>query len=169
MANTIVLMGDTTGGRIYKIGKVGYDSGNSATYDPEMTPFTGYLKTERVSPAGEDGLMRFRRVVLRALKSGEYTATFKVWVDDERTKVFDNTQITSPKIDQTIVISNPTDEELDEGEAILEADIDATGTFIQVQVELTSTDIKGYFLPESIEIHGQALRPAKSRATAESA
>jgi len=162
MANTVLLVGSTTGGKVYKVGKVGYDSGSGPTYDPETTPFTGTMKTERMSPTGEAGLMRFRRVALRALKNGEYTATFIVWVDDVQTQIYDNTESTSPLTDQTIVISNP-DNDASEGEAILQADIDATGTFIQVQIELESTDIKGFFLPESIEIHGQAIRQTISR------
>ena len=162
MANTIVLFGEAGSNKIYKIGKVGYDSGATATFDPDSTVFTGEMKTERVSPAGEDGLVRFRRIVLRALKGGEWTVTFTIWVDDIQTQIYDNTQDSSPLINQTIVISNDADD-LGEGEAVIEADIDATGTFVQVLVSMDSDDIKGYFLPESIEMHGQVMRQSRSR------
>ena len=175
MANTTVLIGEANSNVIYKIGKVGYDSGdpNAITEDPNATPFTRTLKTERLSPAGEDGLARFRRVALRALKLGTWEVTFKIWVDDVRTKIFDNTveyapdSATFPMVDQVVTITSDTDDS-GEGEAIIEVDIDAHGTFIQVEVELTSTNINGYFLPESIEVHLQAIRQSKSRSTAKS-
>jgi hypothetical protein len=174
MANTTVLVGEANSPKIYKIGKVGYDSGNvgGLSEDPNGTQFKGTIKTERLSPAGEDGLCRFRRVVLRALKLGSWKVKFTVWVDDVQTKRFDNTvytpdSATFPTVDQIIEISSNTDDTA-EGEAIIEADIDAHGTFIQVEVELASTDITGYFLPESIEVHLQAIRQSKSRATAAS-
>jgi hypothetical protein len=166
MAGTLVLVGDTTSGKIYKIGKIGRDSGSDATYDPDSTAFTGILKTERMSPAGENGLVRFRRVALRAFQSGPYTGTFTVWVDDIQTKTYDNSTsgvlLGSPLVDQTIEISGPPETDLGAGEVLLEADIDATGTFIQVQLELVSTDIQGYFLLESIEMNGQVIRQSRS-------
>ena len=168
MAGTVVLFGEAGSNKIYKIGKVGYDSGTVATSDPGSTEFTGTLTTERISPAGEDGLVRFRRVALRALKGGEWTVQFTVWVNDVQTQVYDNTVDSSPLADQVITITNDADD-LAEGEVIIEADIDATGTYIQVEVVLLSGNIKGYFLPESIEMHGQVIREAVSRATAESA
>ena len=172
MASTSVLIGEANTNKIYKIGQVGYDSGSSSTEDPNDTPFTGIIETERMSPAGEAGLVRYRRVALRAYKVGAWKATFTVKVDDEQTKVFDNTvyapdSTTFPLVDQTIEVeSDP--EDTGEGEVVIEADIDAHGTFIQVKVELVSTDITGYFLPESIEVHLQPIRQSKSRSTAES-
>lgn len=172
MANTVVLFGEAGSNSIYQIGKVGYDSGPSgALYtDPDDTPFTGTLKTERISPAGEDALVRFRRVALRAYKVGTWAATFTVWVDDVQTKIWDNDgdSVTfGEQLDQVVTITSESDD-TGEGEAVIEVDIDATGTFIQVQVELQSDEIQGYFLPESIEVHLQAIREAKSRDTAES-
>jgi hypothetical protein len=169
MANTTVLFGEANSDKIYKVGKVGYDSGdpNAVTEDPNATAFTGTIKTERLSPAGEAGLGRFRRVVLRALKLGSWEVTFTIWVDDVQTQRFDNTVLapdspTFPLVDQTITVVSDTDD-TGEGEAIIEADIDAVGTFIQVQVDIVSTDILGYFLPESIEVHLQPIRQARSQ------
>lgn len=169
MANTLVYLGEIGSGKIFKIGKVGFDSGATVTFDPNSTPFTGTLKTERMSPAGEDALVRFRRVVLRALKTGAWTVKFTIWVDDKQTQVYDNTQTDSPKIDQVITISSPSDDDGTLKEVLIEADIDATGTFIQVQLEMDSDDITGIFFPESIETHVQVMRETVSRATAESA
>lgn len=169
MANTIVFLGEQGTGKIFKIGKVGFDSGSVATFDPNSTPFTGTLKTERMSPAGEDALVRFRRVALRAFKTGGWTAKFTIWVDDVQTQVYDNTTLTSVKVDQVITITAPSDDQGEEKEVLLEADIDAVGTFIQVQIELISSDITGIFLPESIETHVQVMRETVSRSGAESA
>jgi len=169
MANTLVYLGEIGTGKIYKVGKVGFDSGAVATFDPNSTPFTGTLKTERMSPAGEDALVRFRRVVLRALKTGAWTVKFTVWVDDTQTQTYDNTLADSPLQDQTITVSSAATDDGTLKEVIIEADIDAVGTFIQVQLEIDSDDITGIFFPESIETHVQVIREAVSRATAESA
>ena len=170
MANTVLLFGEANSNKIYSVGKVGYDSGDEATYDPNTTAFTGTLRTERISPAGEDALVRFRRVVLRAYKVGSWKATIRAWVDDERTKIWDNddeSDTWGEQVDQEVVIEAD-EEDTGAGEAILEMDIDATGTFIQVEVDLLSSDIKGYFLPESLETHVQVIRETVSRDTAES-
>jgi len=169
MANTLVYLGEIGTGKIYRVGKVGFDSGATASYDPNSTAFTGTLKTERMSPAGENALVRFRRVALRVLQSGGWTVKFTIWVDDKQTQTYDNDTAGSPKVDQTITISNPSTDTGALKEALIEADIDAVGTYIQVQIELVSSDITGVFMPESIETQVQVMRETVSRATAESA
>jgi len=166
--SSFILAGAGDSNKIYQIGRIGYDSGAVASFpqDPGETTYYGEFETERMSPAGEDGLVRFRRIVLRALTQGSWEIYMEVFVDDVQTKIWDNDETSSTygqQINQSITITSK--EGAPGGEAIMEADIDATGTFVQVFVRIASEDIQGYFLPESLEAHVQAIRESKSRST----
>ena len=51
-------------------------------------------------------------------------------------------------------------------ESIVEFDVNATGTYVEVELTVTSTRINGTFLPESVEYHYKPVRVAKSRSAA---
>ena len=164
---SFILVGQGDGNKIYQVGRIGYDTNPSGT-DTGDKAYTANLETERMSPAGEDALIRIRRVVLRALASKTWTVTMRVYVDDVQTQIWDNDETSATfgtQIDQEIVVSSEAMADASEGEVIIEADVDATGTFLQVHIDILSSDITGYFLPESIETHLQVLRESKSRST----
>ena len=157
---TPLFVAEANGSRLYKIGRVGFDTGTSDVGGV----FTGVLKTEKLSPAGEDGLCYFRRVIVRAWRTGAYTVTLKCWVDGVRTKVYGTDGAAS---DQTVTIAG-TAPAISPDEAIVEASIAAQGTYLEVELSIASNAITGVFLPESLEVHYLPIRPAKSRPTAES-
>lgn len=157
MAKSAVLIGEPDGGKIYQAGRVGFDAGSPVSLDSGSQSYTGTLKSERISPAGEGGLCVFRRVALRVLRSGSFEVTMKVYVDDEQTKIYSSG---STQVDQAVVISR-TNRAL--GETVIEADLEAVGTFIQVEIVVESGDVTGVFLPESIETHYRPIKAAKSR------
>lgn len=157
MAKSAILAGTTNSGSVYRIGRVGFDGGSPASLDSGSQSYTGTLETERISPVGEGGLAHFRRVALRVLRSGGYEATITVFVDDEQTQIYNTS---SDLEDQSVVVTG-TAQPL--GEDIIEVDISAVGTFIQVKVEVQSEDVTGVFLPEYIETHFYPVRAAESR------
>ena len=149
---------EAAGSRIYRVGRVGMDSvGNDAG-----GAFTSLLRTEKISPAGEDGLCYFRRVALRVWRTGAFKCTMKVWVDGKRTQRWSS----GVKIDQSIAfdIAAPT---MSPDEAVIEASIEAQGTYVEVELTLSSADVSGMILPESMEVHYLPIRPSKSRSNAE--
>jgi len=150
-----VFAAQKSGSRIYRIGRVGLDTGSSDTGGA----YTATLKTDKFSPAGEDGLALFRRVALRSLHTGQYTVTMKVFVDGVQTQVYSGGVL----VNQTVVFvrAAPT---ISPAESVEEADIVGQGTHIEVELSVLSTDVTGSFLPETLEVHFHPLRPAKSRA-----
>ena len=167
---SFILVGQGNGPRIYQIGRIGYDTNPSGT-DTGDKAYTANLETERMSPGGEDALIRIRRVVLRALALKTWKITMRVYVDDVQTQIWDNDETSATfgtQIDQEIIVESGPISETSEGEVIIEGDVDATGTYVQVHIDILSSDITGYFLPESMEVHLQPIRESKSRATAES-
>ena len=158
---TSVFAAEKGGSHIYRIGRVGYDTGTADSGGV----FSAELKTERISPAGEDGLCFFRRVVLRVWHTGAYSLTMTVYVDDVQTKTFNSA--TGAPTPQTIVLSRvaPTTSPI---ESVVEASIWAQGTYITVDIVVQSDDITGVFLPETIECHYLPIRASKSRPTAKS-
>lgn len=149
-----VYAAENSGARVYRIGRVGLDSG---TQDAGGV-FTSTLRTDKFSPAGENGLVLFRRVSVRIWHTGTYTFTMKIYVDGVQTQIYSG----STQIDQTITIvraapiSSP-------AEQVEEADISAVGTYVEVEIAIDSDDLTGVFLPESIELHGHVIRQTKSR------
>lgn len=146
--------------RLYKVGRVGFDSG---TADAGGT-YTATLRTEKISPTGEFGLSHFRRIGFRIFRTGSFTITVKVYVDGVQTKIFDSS---SAKIDQVITITKaaPT---ISPEETLVDADIDASGTYIEVELTVASNQVTGVFLPEELDIHYRPIRPVRQTAAAES-
>lgn len=160
MPQTALYVGENDGNTIYRIGQVGVDSGSSVGLDAGSTSYTGALKSERISPTGEGGLSRFRRVALRVLRSGPAQFRMRVWVDDEQTEIYDNDVTGSPEVGQEVVFSL---DSVPLQEDVVEVSLDATGTFIQVELEIRSGNIPGLFLPESIETHFYPIRMTEAR------
>lgn len=136
--------------KLYRIGRVGYDSGDQ---DPGGA-YVATLKSERISPAGDHGYVHFRRIGLRVLHSGTFTITMRVYVDDVQTTIYN---ASSTAVAQEIVFTKTAPSSAT-AEALLEADISAKGTFVQVELEITSTNVSGVFLPEEVELHARAIR-----------
>jgi len=146
--------------RIYKFGRVGFDSGSG---DPGAN-FTATMRTEKISPAGDLGLCQFRRIGFRIYRTGAFTLTVKVYIDGIQTKIFD---ASSNKVDQTIVIAKAAPS-ISPEETLVEADIDGQGSYIEVELTVTSNNITGVFLPEELDIHYRPLRQARQTVAAES-
>ena len=160
---TPIYLGESGGSRIYKVGRTGLDTGTADTGGA----YTGTLKTEKISPAGEDGLCYFRRVAIRCWHTGGYTMTVTVYVDGAQTQVYSATTGVKETQSVTFVVAAPTSSP---AETISEIDLtEAHGTFIEVQVVAVSTNVTGVWLPESVEVHYLPLRQAKSRGGAETA
>lgn len=146
--------------RIYKFGRVGFDSGVS---DPGGA-FTATLRTEKISPAGELGLCQFRRVGIRIFRTGSFTMTVKAYVDGVQTTTYD---ASSNRVNQSISITKSAPSVSPE-ETLVECDIDARGTYIEVELIVTSSGVAGLYLPEELEIHYRPLRQARQTVAAES-
>lgn len=151
---------EANGARIYKFGRVGFDSGSA---DPGGN-FTATMRSEKISPAGELGLCHFRRIGFRIFRTGSFTITVKVFVDGVQTKIYD---ASSNKVDQTIVITKSAPN-ISPEEAEVEADVDASGTYIEVELTVTSNNIAGLFLPEELNIHFRPIRQSRETVAAES-
>lgn len=146
-----VFVGDLSSGKIYKIGRIGFDTG---TVDPAGA-FSGTMRTERHSPAGPEGLCLFRRVYVRVHHTGSFVVLVKAFVDNVLTKI--NTgQDQGP----TFVISAPA---ISPAETILEMAIEAQGTSIEVELSMFSDNITGIFLIEEITVGSLTIRESKSR------
>lgn len=158
MPAPLFIIGDDP--RIYKFGRVGFDSGLADAGGN----FTATMRTEKISPAGELGLCHFRRVGFRIFRTGSFTVTVKVYVDGVQTKIFD---AASAAIDQVIVITKAAPA-ISPEETLVEADINAKGSYIEVDLTVNSNDVGGVFLPEELEIHYRALRQARQTVAAES-
>lgn len=146
--------------RLYKFGRVGFDSGSA---DPGGN-YTATMRTEKISPAGELGYCQFRRIGFRIFRTGSFTMTIKVYVDGVQTKIYDGT---SAKVNQTIVIAKPAPV-LSPEETLVEADIDGNGTYIEVELTVASSAVTGIFLPEELEVHFRPMRQARETVAAES-
>jgi hypothetical protein len=156
---TRVLVASDDGGRVFSLGRVGFDAAGS---DPGGV-YTGTLRTERFSPAGEGGLVHFRRVQVRCWHTGAFTITLTVYVDGVRTRLYSGDTLVDQSI--TFVQAAPTVVGEDGGtETILEAAIDAEGTYLEAQLVLDSDALTGVVLPESIPIGFRIIRPGLQRA-----
>lgn len=155
-----VFISERNGSRIYRVGRVGYDSGDQDTGGS----YVGTLKSENQSPLGEQGLCHFRRISMRIRHTGAFTMTLTVYVDGQQTQIYDSNSVL---VDQTISFTQGVPTGVSPAEALLEADISAKGTYIQVRIQVTSTNVTGIFLPESFDVSYRPLREAKT-ATAES-
>lgn len=150
MSQSSLFAGERAGARIFKLGRIGFDSG---TQDLGSTVYTGTFKTERAAPAGPGGLVNFRRVAIHLLSSGTYTITVKVWVDDVRTTLADGTT-------QTVSISGGLGAL---AEITEEVEIEAEGSHIQVELTVDSDNTTGVFLIEGIAARGRVIRSGSTR------
>jgi hypothetical protein len=164
-----LIVAQNSGSYIYRIGRIGLDSGTKDAQDTAGAggfAYTATIRTDPQSPLGEGGLARFRRIVLRVLRQGNFTATLKVYVDDVQTQRWDNTVSPSVKVDQTVQFVFTDSAELEE--TILEAAIDAVGTHIALELTAVSTDLSGgLFLLEGGEVHALDLARARTDESAE--
>ena len=154
---TPIYVPELDGSRIYKVGRVGYETGT----EDARGVYTGFIRSEKISPAGETGWCKFRRVVLRVRHSSTFITTMRVYVDGAQTQTYDQTDMTGgSKLDQEVVFTEaaPTDPP---AETILQIDVSAKGTYIEIELECDSDDVFGTFLPESIEIHYVPVRKAR--------
>lgn len=151
---TPVYAAENTGARIYRIGRVGFDSG----LQDAGGIYTATLRTDKFTPAGEDGLVQFRRVAIRIWHTGAYELVMRVYVDGVQTSYYVTNTVTAQQV--TFTRSAPTSSP---AEQVEEADIEKIGTSIEIELVLNSDDVTGIFLPETIEIHGRVIRQSKSR------
>lgn len=155
-----VIAGESGGNRIFRIGRVGWDSG-TADFGGV---YTSTVRTEKQSPAGEDGLTLFRRVYIRTFHYGtNYSGTVKVYVDGVQTKV---NKTGAAATDQVELFSNqyfdntftplPT-------ESIQEIAISKAGTYIEVEISLPSNAANGLVMIESILVGHIPIREGRQR------
>lgn len=151
---TRILIAGNAGNRVYAAGRVGLDTGP----DDVGGPYTALMRTERFSPAGEDGLVHFRRVMLRVWHTGAFSGTLRCYVDEAQTQYYVGSTATDQELAFSVdaPVTSP-------DEALVEMDISAVGTFIQVELEVDSDAITGVFLPESIIVGARVLRPGRQR------
>lgn len=146
--------------RLYKFGRVGFDSGSA---DPGGN-YTATMRTEKISPAGELGYCHFRRVGFRIYRTGAFTMTAVVYVDGLQTTIYD---ASSNKVNQSIVITKTAPTNSPE-ETLVEADIDGKGSYIEVELTVVSNSVTGVYLPEELEVHYRPMRQARETVAAES-
>lgn len=143
------------GGQVYKIGRVGYETG-FGDHDGTVV-YQGRLLSSAISPLGDSGYCKFRRVAVRIRHSSSFTITVKLYVDGTQTKVYDASSVAQ---DQTIVFTQAASTR-SPAETVLQCDCSAAGTSIEVEILADSDDVAGTFLPEVIEVHYQPLRKAR--------
>ena len=143
------------GGQVYKIGRVGYETG-LGDHDGTVV-YQGRLLSSAISPLGDSGYCKFRRVVVRIRHNSSFTITVKLYVDGTQTKVYDASSVAQ---DQTIVFTQAASTR-SPAETVLQCDCSAAGTSIEVEILADSDDVAGTFLPEVIEVHYQPLRKAR--------
>jgi hypothetical protein len=151
---TRVLVAENGGNHLYAIGRVGLDTGTA----DDGGVYTGLLRTERISPAGEGGLVHFRRVLLRVWHSGAFAGTLRAYVDETQTQVYSGPVL----VDQAYAFSHAAPLASPD-ETLVEMDVNAVGTFIEVELEVDSDAITGVFLPEVIAVGCRILRPGRQR------
>ncbi len=155
---TPVFACDNTGNRIYQIGRVGLDPGGNDTGGA----YTGTLRTERISPLGENALLQFRRIACRIWLTGGYTVTMTAFVNGQQTQVYNSSGVL---VNQSIVFTSagPPVGIIPPYEAWIEASINATGTYIEMQLSVSSANVTGIFLPAEAEVHFFPVRTARER------
>lgn len=149
-----VFIGDLESGKIYKIGRIGFDSG---TTDP-AGPYTATMRTEKHSPAGPEGLCLFRRVYIRVHHTGSFVLVSKAFVDGVQTKINLGTDQATTFI-QSAPATSP-------AETVLEMAIEAQGTSIEVEITVLSDTSTGIVLIEEITVGSFPIRESKSRSGA---
>jgi hypothetical protein len=145
----------SSGNKLYRVGRIGFDV---ASQDPGSTDFTGELLTERQSPAGETGEVLYRGAVLRVLLSGTYTFVVRFYVDGTQT-------VDGEGVNQEVTFTATVGQVL--GEYLFEAAFRGKGTYLQIEIEVVSSDVGGVFLPESATVFYMPLSAAKRTPTVE--
>lgn len=154
MAKAKTYVCEAAGPKVYFLGQIGIDPGNQ---DAGASAYTGTLKTERIYPAGRQGLCHFRRVAVRLLRQAPVGLTITAYVDEAQTQTYDSS---SNLVDQSVTFSLTGG---GEQEDVVEMDINAVGAQIQVKITVDSDDIDGFCLIEPIEAHLRVVRQAQSR------
>src|SRR6267142_728286 len=153
---TPVFAAESGGSRVFKIGRVGLDTGTMDTGGS----YSATLKTERISPMGENTLLMFRRVACRVWRTGGFTTIMTVYVDGIQTQIYNSLGQLVPQ-SVTFVVPPPVVSPI---ESWIESSIKAPGTYIEVQLAVRSDQLTAIFLPAEIEVHFYPIRTAKERA-----
>lgn len=156
-----VFFGQRNGPWIFKVGRAGYDPGQ---LDAGGSSYTAKWATEKISPAGANALLHFRRITLKVRRTGSFTLKMRALVDDVRTKVYD---VNGVSVDQEVTFTKAAPTVQEEQETYLDMDIDARGTHVEVEWDVVSTDVEGVFLPERLDVHARVLRESKQEGSAE--
>lgn len=163
MPAPVFLVGDSN--FVAKVGRVGLDF--DAVDTTTGSSYNTVIKTGAVSPAGESGLCLFKQIALRVFHSSPFTVTAKVYVDGEQTKknVATTTQYLSYEdrtknyTAQETTVSVP--EPADFKETILLFDVEAVGTYIQLELSISSSSLKSPIMLESAVVHYILVRTSK--------
>lgn len=155
-----VIAGEAGGNRIFRIGRVGWDTG-SADFGGA---YTCTVRTEKHSPAGEDGLTLFRRVYIRLLHYGStFGGTVKCFVDGGQTLVKKTGAAASLQAEILANNFDPGSATLPT-ETIVEIGLEKAGTYIEVEVTMASNAQNGLVLIESILVGHLPIREGRQRA-----
>lgn len=181
MPNPVFVL-ENAGARFFQVGRIGLDTGAPGGWKDEQLEadqtggqaYTATLRTDDQSPLGEAAKVLYKRVVLRVRRSGGFTLVMRAFVDGVQTQKWDNTVSPSVKTNQSVSFTSSSFSEPvageDEVENILEMAIDVKGTFISVEIVVTSSDqTGGLLLLESCFAHYYQLGVARTDAAAESA
>ena len=155
MAESSLYAGERDGGRIFQIGRLGFDQGPS---DLGANVYTGIFRSERIAPAGVGALINFRRLAIHLMVSGSYTFTVKVWIDNGQTELGTGAL-------QSVVVTGTAG---GLSEVTEEIEIQGIGSHLQMEITMDSDDITGIFLIESIRARGRIIRESASRTGASS-
>jgi hypothetical protein len=148
-----------TGSHLYKMGRVGFDSGNQDAGGN----YTATFRTEKISPMNFDGVMLFRRILLRIYRTSPFVLTLTAYVDGTQTLTYDangNLQLQSVVFNLAAPTTSP-------DKTLIEMAVAARGTYIELEGTVVSNTINGIFLPEEVEIHYDPLRTARAGAVAQ--
>ena len=157
-----IFIPELNGSRIYKVGRVGYETG----IQDDGGVYTGTLRSSKISPQGEAGWCKFRRVVLRIRHTSSFVMTVKAFVDGVQTTVYDQTDMTGGTVEDQVVVFTQDGPPAPPAETILQMDISAKGTYIEIELTCDSDEVFGTFLPESVEVHYYPIeRVRKGEAT----
>jgi hypothetical protein len=151
---TPIYVPELNGSRIYKVGRVGYETG---TQD-DGGVYTGILRSEKISPQGEAGWCKFRRVILRIRHTSTFVCKVRVYVDGVQTTTYDQTDMLAGTTTLQEVTFTEAAPSSPPDEVILQVDLTAKGTYIEVELECASNNVAGTFLPESLEVHYVPVR-----------
>lgn len=158
--STYIYATQINGKRLHRIGRLLRDFTSTSEVADGGGAIVGTIRSERISPSGEHGYNLFRRVGIRFRHSSDFTFTVRVYVDGEQTQVWASGEETDQVVVRTVIA--PTGDPIETTEEI---DIVASGTYIEVEIEITAdpASVAGTYLIESVEIHYRSLRPARQQ------